>query len=116
IQFISPRSLIYLYRWYRNLHVLHTFTTRRSSDLQLKDFFKRLGVATVEDRLLDGIGSLGDDIQHREIVVHDGIQERIEENGDARSEEHTSELQSRENLVCRLLHDKKNELNMRKDL
>src|SRR5690606_40019096 len=24
-----------------------------------------------------------------------------------RSEEHTSELQSRENLVCRLLHDKK---------
>src|SRR5690606_39908600 len=27
---------------------------------------------------------------------------------DARSEEHTSELQSRENLVCRLLHEKKN--------
>src|SRR5690606_39697448 len=26
-----------------------------------------------------------------------------------RSEEHTSELQSRENLVCRLLHEKKNE-------
>src|SRR5690606_41205778 len=25
----------------------------------------------------------------------------------ARSEEHTSELQSRENLVCRLLHEKK---------
>src|SRR5690606_41713710 len=25
-----------------------------------------------------------------------------------RSEEHTSELQSRENLVCRLLHEKKN--------
>src|SRR5436309_4227029 len=27
----------------------------------------------------------------------------------ARSEEHTSELQSRENLVCRLLHEKKND-------
>src|SRR5690606_41326535 len=27
--------------------------------------------------------------------------------GDARSEEHTSELQSRENLVCRLLLEKK---------
>src|SRR6266700_4526648 len=26
--------------------------------------------------------------------------------GSARSEEHTSELQSRENLVCRLLHEK----------
>src|SRR5436309_5124727 len=28
---------------------------------------------------------------------------------DARSEEHTSELQSRENLVCRLLLEKKNQ-------
>src|SRR5690606_41603799 len=28
-------------------------------------------------------------------------------NGDIRSEEHTSELQSRENLVCRLLLEKK---------
>src|SRR5690606_39631880 len=28
----------------------------------------------------------------------------------SRSEEHTSELQSRENLVCRLLLDKKNEM------
>src|SRR5690606_41830028 len=28
--------------------------------------------------------------------------------GDGRSEEHTSELQSRENLVCRLLLEKKN--------
>src|SRR5207302_9211695 len=28
--------------------------------------------------------------------------------GDQRSEEHTSELQSRENLVCRLLLEKKN--------
>src|SRR3984957_5516960 len=30
------------------------------------------------------------------------------ENGRLRSEEHTSELQSRENLVCRLLLEKKN--------
>src|SRR5690606_40851408 len=30
----------------------------------------------------------------------------------ARSEEHTSELQSRENLVCRLLHYKKNNTKM----
>src|SRR5690606_41006489 len=29
--------------------------------------------------------------------------------GDGRSEEHTSELQSRENIVCRLLLQKKNE-------
>src|SRR5690606_40739117 len=30
------------------------------------------------------------------------------QNGRSRSEEHTSELQSRENLVCRLLLEKKN--------
>src|SRR5207302_2677305 len=32
----------------------------------------------------------------------------LQESSDARSEEHTSELQSRENLVCRLLLEKKN--------
>src|SRR5690606_39438691 len=31
-----------------------------------------------------------------------------------RSEEHTSELQSRENLVCRLLLEKKNKINCKK--
>src|SRR5690606_40401927 len=31
---------------------------------------------------------------------------------EARSEEHTSELQSRENLVCRLLLEKKKDLNV----
>src|SRR5690606_29380018 len=33
---------------------------------------------------------------------------RLHESGGDRSEEHTSELQSRENLVCRLLLEKKN--------
>src|SRR5690606_39824647 len=33
---------------------------------------------------------------------------------DARSEEHTSELQSRENLVCRLLLEKKKKRKIRK--
>src|SRR5690606_41660189 len=32
----------------------------------------------------------------------------VHEDGATRSEEHTSELQSRENLVCRLLLEKKN--------
>src|SRR5690606_41557642 len=34
-------------------------------------------------------------------------EERVVQAGAARSEEHTSELQSRENLVCRLLLEKK---------
>src|SRR5690606_40547310 len=36
--------------------------------------------------------------------------------GRARSEEHTSELQSRENLVCRLLLEKKKKAHQRKPL
>src|SRR5690606_39455995 len=44
-------------------------------------------------------------------AVHDGVAtieaERILKIVKARSEEHTSELQSRENLVCRLLLEKK---------
>src|SRR5207302_10982629 len=37
----------------------------------------------------------------------DGGVQRLREAGRVRSEEHTSELQSRENLVCRLLLEKK---------
>src|SRR5690606_39402415 len=36
----------------------------------------------------------------------------VDHGGDLRSEEHTSELQSRENLVCRLLLEKKNRRNL----
>src|SRR5207302_10264555 len=36
-----------------------------------------------------------------------GLDDRGPDHGVARSEEHTSELQSRENLVCRLLLEKK---------
>src|SRR5690606_40513108 len=39
-------------------------------------------------------------IYHHDVAIED------------RSEEHTSELQSRENLVCRLLLEKKNKLSM----
>src|SRR3989475_5568345 len=40
----------------------------------------------------------------------DNVLKRLKiEKGDVRSEEHTSELQSQSNLVCRLLLEKKNE-------
>src|SRR5690606_41823768 len=50
-----------------------------------------------------------------EVVVVDGVEQRVVDEqrlafaalDHARSEEHTSELQSRENLVCRLLLEKK---------
>src|SRR5690606_42060213 len=41
------------------------------------------------------------------VVFHDSELERLTGQKGFRSEEHTSELQSRENLVCRLLLEKK---------
>src|SRR3712207_7502735 len=41
-----------------------------------------------------------------------GEGDRADEDADRRSEEHTSELQSRQYLVCRLLLEKKKKVNM----
>src|SRR5690606_41551918 len=78
---------------------LHSFPTRRSSDLE------PVGV----ELALDGDGgeltflALGQRRVERESRV-----DRLPGGElDVRSEEHTSELQSRENLVCRLLLEKK---------
>ena len=42
--------------------------------------------------------------------IHEVLSNEFELNVVSRSEEHTSELQSRRNLVCRLLLEKKNKL------
>src|SRR5690349_6960333 len=77
---------------------LHSFPTRRSSDL----------IAGRLDRALE-LGPLADDrglasavLRHRDLLRLDRFRQAI------RSEEHTSELQSRRDLVCRLLLEKKN--------
>src|SRR5688572_1587790 len=41
------------------------------------------------------------------------LEQPVEARGDTRSEEHTSELQSQSNLVCRLLLEKKNNASKR---
>src|SRR5690606_41192290 len=69
------------------------------------------------DRLLEpGAGSLGISLRH---LPQPREQARVSLRralgavpDEARSEEHTSELQSRENLVCRLLLEKKNTIRM----
>src|SRR5437868_12046950 len=66
---------------------LHSFPTRRSSDLAAE----RLALEIL--RRLD-----------RAVGLHRHRERRLVE----RSEEHTSELQSRFELVCRLLPEKKN--------
>src|SRR5690606_40562434 len=95
---------------------LHSFPTRRSSDLLPDDFD---GVSYCADIHIspDGKYLYGSNRGHNSLVIFrilpdSGKLERIgfsSVHGDwpRRSEEHTSELQSRENLVCRLLLEKK---------
>src|SRR5690606_41876906 len=78
---------------------LHSFPTRRSSDLALAKAYAALG--WTQDPASDP-----DHIRNAASwwLQVDAFR-RL-----ARSEEHTSELQSRENLVCRLLLEKKNDI------
>src|SRR5690606_41337179 len=76
---------------------LHSFPTRRSSDLPCDNHRHRHG-STPEIRHSKQIFDLIDHRRYRLAALHFSC---------GRSEEHTSELQSRENLVCRLLLEKK---------
>src|SRR5688500_19468410 len=91
--------------WFCVLRDLHSFPTRRSSDLVERP-------AVLDDRCdaarlelphgpLDGF--------HRERAALDPVERPFA--GAHRSEEHTSELQSPCNLVCRLLLEPKNTAN-----
>src|SRR5690606_41498953 len=82
---------------------LHSFPTRRSSDLIHRracawpaTFVLRIAMS----RPLDGITVVT--LEHA--IAAPFCTRQL---ADLRSEEHTSELQSRENLVCRLLLEKK---------
>src|SRR5207302_8889018 len=104
----SLRLLTYYYffQWSRHPRTLHSFPTRRSSDLitprvlAVYNPFSDSGPQTVA-----GLISLI--LLDQEFLVLGGKSEKLLIEQD-RSEEHTSELQSRENLVCRLLLEKKN--------
>src|SRR5207253_9364421 len=80
---------------------LHSFPTRRSSDLLAQPFhaiFRRQGG---RHQMRDA--HLGNFRRARHEIVGERGGERLP----LRSEEHTSELQSRGHLVCRLLLEKK---------
>src|SRR5205085_11169121 len=97
------------------LSVLHSFPTRRSSDLRChasyraRDAMRRRGRALCR---LDGSSSRKP--AYRTIPQNVALVERDQFHSGLvgtrprrRSEEHTSELQSQSNLVCRLLLEKK---------
>src|SRR5690606_42150549 len=112
------------------LRHLHSFPTRRSSDLESSQTQQvtmpmvRSWRAEIADLATEGsrveVGDLiaridGSDLdatieaQKEALDVYQASSKRdmIQLRIDVRSEEHTSELQSRENLVCRLLLEKK---------
>src|SRR5699024_12483815 len=78
--------------------LLHSFPTRRSSDLGVL----RGRVRAQQAAIADAAGSAADLVQGLRILQGLGAQSAT-----SRSEEHTSELQSRFDLVCRLLLEKK---------
>src|SRR5699024_12707206 len=84
-----------------DLRDLHSFPTRRSSDLFVG------GIASVAGLAADGHGLPVGIAFVRGLVVRRDGQIKALGHVDPRSEEHTSELQSRFDLVCRLLLEKK---------
>src|SRR5690606_41868394 len=96
-------------------HVRPSFPTRRSSDLRLVHALAGAllggGVRQARDppalqgqRAARGAGACAGGA-----AAPAGARRATLRPGPGRSEEHTSELQSRENLVCRLLLEKKKE-------
>src|SRR5699024_12272804 len=100
---------------YTTTHRRHrpTFPTRRSSDLSHKKAAEATKYGFFDNEILP-IEIDGETLDHDEPIRPDTSMEALsqlkpvfKEDGD-RSEEHTSELQSRFDLVCRLLLEKKN--------
>src|SRR3712207_8581069 len=61
---------------------------------------------SVTVRLTDDV-----DVSRGDLIVPAGQEPPVTQDVEARSEEHTSELQSRQYLVCRLLLEKKKQMN-----
>src|SRR5262249_61196410 len=103
----TSSSLSFLSQPYLHPPALPSFPTRRSSDLDplVAELFGRAVAAVVQagDRRLDGVAhrALGRAVDAVALIP--------------RSEEHTSELQSLTNLVCRLLLEKKNRISKESD-
>src|SRR5438874_6260976 len=89
----------FFFQCYGHHRDLHSFPTRRSSDLELAAFAHENACVSPSDDAADSGPAPARTIKdaYPNFLVRAG----------ARSEEHTSELQSRRDLVCRLLLEKK---------
>src|SRR5207302_9108723 len=101
--------------FHRSLHLrhLHSFPTRRSSDLS-SSFFLTVSASSLATPVFTALGTPSTrsfaSFRPRLVSSRTTLMTWIflSPAPVRRSEEHTSELQSRENLVCRLLLEKKN--------
>src|SRR5699024_12512989 len=107
---VSPSFFILSFFYHSDIHyrALHSFPTRRSSDLKMihqlptdADYVDVKVYLEGSQIGLSVIQTLIKDFNLDVNVIYASM-------SDIRSEEHTSELQSRFDLVCRLLLDKKN--------
>src|SRR5699024_12007889 len=93
---------------YRVLRALHSFPTRRSSDLDRRGLGVDGGTGASTQEKFDGHEWGGVVIGDPGILPWSGVLCTVDlTHVSPRSEEHTSELQSRFDLVCRLLLEKK---------
>src|SRR5690606_42024730 len=104
---ISSYSCYLLFHRYRSHRDPYSSPTRRSSDLAKIDRVELRAVAPGlqhrhknRNRFLESTMRRFNKLERPLCILMDARR--------SRSEEHTSELQSRENIVCRLLLEKKN--------
>src|SRR5205085_12577948 len=92
----------------RHHPAVHSFPTRRSSDLERLGCHRQEALRAPNSR--SSAASAGTDRAQsgdRALRPDHPLRARWRDVGEQRSEEHTSELQSQSNLVCRLLLEKK---------
>src|SRR5699024_12768566 len=95
---------------------LRSYPTRRSSDLTLKEaqllelLMKRKNMIISKEMMIEKVWGFDTDADESRVVIHISLlRKKLTKLGSSvtirtiRSEEHTSELQSRFDLVCRLL-------------
>src|SRR5205814_4459496 len=91
----------------------HSFPTRRSSDLgtmpgQVDRYNMKRMISLTANIETEDLGNVAKQIEQALQTVNQSLWVAYQgPNGEQRSEEHTSELQSLRHLVCRLLLEKK---------